>query len=89
MGGWLAVSGEFEREAALVCAQIQIAWHKFGALIDPNRYRQSHFSPDSFEHPTTSARRKLKQDFTSDEKWENLSTIVRTRSFQSVASWSV
>jgi hypothetical protein len=34
----------------LVSPQIQIAGHKLGALVDPDRCREAHFSADSFKH---------------------------------------
>ena len=41
---------EVECHAALIRPQIQIAGYKLSAEIDTDRRRQSHFSPDSFQH---------------------------------------
>ena len=48
--GRFARPGEVERDAALVRPQIQIARHKLGALVDADGCRESHLSPDSFQH---------------------------------------
>ena len=79
-------SREVERDAALVSPQIEIARHKLSALVDPDRCRQSYFSPDSFQHLDNIRTRKEKRGSSAGEKRENVSTIVNSRSLRPVAS---
>jgi len=48
--GRLAWPGEVEHDASLIRPQVQVALDKFGALIDPDRCRESYLPADPFEH---------------------------------------
>jgi len=55
-------------------------------MVEPDRCRQFHLSPDSFQHSTTSVPRKEKRGFSAGENREKISTIVSTRILRPVAS---
>jgi hypothetical protein len=84
--GRLAWSREVERGAALVRPQIQIARHKLGALVAPDRGRQPHLSPDSFQHLDDIGAAEGKAQLQRRREPENVSTIMRTRSLRPVAN---
>ena len=46
----LAGPGEVQRDAALASPDVEIARHELGALVDPDRRRESHFIADSFQY---------------------------------------
>jgi len=48
--GGLAWPREVERNATLIGPQIEVARHKLGALVDPDRRREAHLPADPFEH---------------------------------------
>jgi hypothetical protein len=57
------------------------------ALIDPDRRREAHLPADSFEYLHNISAAECETRFQRRGERENVSTIVRMRSFRPVASW--
>jgi hypothetical protein len=84
VGGFFG-PGEVEGDAALISPQMQITRHELRALVDAGRSRNS-FAGRLFPAPW--APRNVKRGSSAGENREKVSTIVSTRGFRPVASWS-